>query len=380
MFMALAVDKRDYSLIGPENKRAQEKGLVGADWYASPIPRQRMKELMKRKNGPAILDTLIWFGALIVSGTLAYFSWGTWRAVPAFLIYGTLYATPANSRWHECCHATAFKTPWMNEVVYQIASFMNLFPATPWRWSHTRHHSDTYIVGRDPEIHASRPPVWRILIMEMFRLVGGRYDLKRVVMHCFGRMETAEKDYIPKSEYRKVYWEARVWVFIFLAVIAACIYTKSILPAMFIGLPTFYGFALALIVAITQHLGLNEDVLDHRLNTRTVYMNPVIRFLYWNINYHIEHHMFPMVPYHALPALHEEMKPDCPPATKGLWAAWKEVFRALRKQRKDPTYTVVRKLPNTARPYWYGPHPFGTVAKEMAAPLESMKRDSLGAI
>ena len=23
-----------------------------------------------------------------------------------------------------------------------------------------------------------------------------------------------------------------------------------------------------------------EDVLDHRLNTRTVYMNPVIRFLY----------------------------------------------------------------------------------------------------
>ena len=42
---------------------------------------------------------------------------------------------------------------------------------------------------------------------------------------------------------------------------------------------------------------------------RTVYMNPVLRFLYWNMNYHIEHHMFPMVPYHALPKLHEEMKP-----------------------------------------------------------------------
>ena len=61
---------------------------------------------------------------------------------------------------------------------------------------------------------------------------------------------------------------------------------------------------------LTQHAGLAEDVLDHRLNSRTVYMNPVFRFLYWNMNYHVEHHMFPMVPYHALPALHAEMKAD----------------------------------------------------------------------
>ena len=41
-------------------------------------------------------------------------------------------------------------------------------------------------------------------------------------------------------------------------------------------------------------------------------MNPVSRFLYWNMNYHVEHHMFPMVPYHALPQLHEEIKADLP--------------------------------------------------------------------
>jgi len=29
---------------------------------------------------------------------------------------------------------------------------MVLRESTPWRWSHTRHHSDTIIVGRDPEI------------------------------------------------------------------------------------------------------------------------------------------------------------------------------------------------------------------------------------
>ena len=81
---------------------------------------------------------------------------------------------------------------------------------------------------------------------------------------------------------------------------------------MYIGLPTLYGGWFALYCGVTQHLGLAEDVLDHRLNSRTVYMNPIFRFLYWNMNYHVEHHIFPTVPYHALPKLHEAIKADCP--------------------------------------------------------------------
>jgi fatty acid desaturase len=352
--MAIVVQKRDYSLTGAENKRAQERGLVAAEWYASPIPRAKMKELMKRRNGPAIRDTLIWFAALAVLGYLAYLSWGTWWAIPAFLAYGIVYASPGDSRWHECGHGTAFKTPWMNEVIYQIASFMVLRSATPWRWSHARHHTDTIIVGRDPEIITERPPIWRILLMQIFHLYGGPIEVKRFILHTFGRLETQEQEYIPSSEHSKVFREARVYMLIILCVIAACFYTGSILPAMFVFLPSFYGNIVVLLFGISQHLGLYEDVLDHRLNTRTIYMNPIFRFLYWNMNYHTEHHMFPMVPYHALPKLHEEMKDDCPAARPGLWAALKEVIGALRKQKNDPSYVVVKSLPSTARPYMYG--------------------------
>lgn len=352
--MAVPYQKRDYSIIGPENKRAQEKGIASAEWYESPIPRKRMKELMKRKNGPAIRDTLIWFALLIGTGYLAYLSWGTWWAVPAFLAYGILYSSPGDSRWHECGHGTAFKTPWMNEVIYQLASFLSLRPATPWRWSHTRHHTDTIIVGRDPEIAQPRPPVWRIILLDYLRLYAGPKDIKRMFQHCFGVIPKDQQEYIPASEFRKTIWESRVYVLIFIGVITWCILAKSILPAMFIILPSFYGAFLVLVFGMTQHLGLHEDVLDHRLNTRTVYMNPVFRFLYWNMNYHIEHHMFPMVPYHALPALHEEMKGDCPRPSRSLWEAYKEVISALRKQKHDPAYTVQRSLPDTARPYKYG--------------------------
>lgn len=353
--MSGAVKRRDYRLTGPEKTLAQAKGLVDAQWYATPIPRQRLKELMKRKDGPAIRDTILWLALMAGTGTLAYISWGTWWAIPAFAVYGIIYSATGDSRWHECGHGTAFRTPWMNDVVYQIASFMNFRAPTPWRWSHTRHHSDTYIVGRDPEISSPRPPVWRILLMQLFHLYGGTRDLKRVVLHAFGKMDPSEQEYVPAQDYRKTFLMSRIWLLILVGVIVWCVLTKSLLPAMLIGLPTFYGPLLRYMFGVTQHLGLHEDVLDHRLNTRTMYLNPFFRFLYWNMNYHIEHHMYPMVPYHALPALHEELKYDMPKPNPSLLSALKEVVTALWKQRKDPRYTVERTLPPTAHPYYWPP-------------------------
>ncbi|WP_426033597.1 fatty acid desaturase [Cypionkella sp. TWP1-2-1b2] len=102
---------------------------------------------------------------------------------------------------------------------------------------------------------------------------------------------------------------------------------------------------------LIQHGGLAEDVVDHRLNSRTVYMNRVSRWLYWNMNYHVEHHMFPMVPYHALPRLHEVIKHDLPAPNASIYAVYIEMTRALLRQRKDPTHCARKALPATARPY-----------------------------
>jgi fatty acid desaturase len=89
-------------------------------------------------------------------------------------------------------------------------------------------------------------------------------------------------------------------------------------------------------------------VLDHRLNARTIQMNPVSRFLYWNMNYHVEHHMFPMVPYHALRALHAEVRDELPVPYPSLFAAYREILPTLLRQMHDPTYFVRRELPVSA--------------------------------
>ena len=82
---------RDYNVTFVNAKRAEEMGLANAKWYSCPISRAELKELVKRRDGPAIRDTAIWLAAFIVSGVAGYFTWGTWWAVPCFIVYGVLY-------------------------------------------------------------------------------------------------------------------------------------------------------------------------------------------------------------------------------------------------------------------------------------------------
>jgi fatty acid desaturase len=348
--MAAVGSRRDYGLLGLDGKSAVANGLASAKWYSSPVSRKELKELMKRSDGPAVRDTILWFALLFASGVAGYALWGSCWAVIPFSIYGVLYGSASDSRWHECSHGTAFKTRGMNDLVYNIASFLVFREPTVWRWSHARHHTDTIIVGRDPEIAVKRPPDLFAIVLNVFAIKNTANTLVALVRHAYGRLSDEEATFIPEMERSRVYRTARIWLALVALVVVACVSTKSLLPAMFVALPTLYGSWLQLLFGLTQHAGLDEDVLDHRLNSRTVMMNPVLRFLYWNMNYHIEHHMFPLVPYHALPRLHEILKPDCPTPYPSFFAAYREIIPALLKQVKDPTYFVKRELPCAARP------------------------------
>jgi len=278
--------------------------------------------------------------------------------VPFWIAYGVLYGSACDSRWHECGHGTAFRTGWMNDVVYHIASFQVMRNPVSWRWSHARHHTDTIIVGRDAEIAWMLPPN---LLKKALHFLGvwDMWDsLKVLVRNALGRLSDDEKDYIPDSERPKAVVAARIHMAIYgatalatLWMLAAGMGWRSAIPFLLIGGPRIYGCWHFIMTGLLQHGGLAEDVLDHRLNSRTVYMNPVSRFIYMNMNYHVEHHMFPMVPYYNLPRLHELIKHDLPRPNTGVLDAYREVIPAVLRQRRDPTYYVRRELPPTARPY-----------------------------
>ena len=340
---------RDYSLVGADSRAAEQRGLVAAKWYRCKISPSKFRELSRRTDDHALRDTALWLGTMALFGGLGAWSWGSWLALPCFLCYGVLYGSASASRWHECSHGTAFKTRWLNNVVYQIASFMIMREPTLLRWSHARHHSDTLIVGRDPEITATRPPQLAMLVLNLTGLVGATIAFKRMLRHAAGGLAEEEKLFVPESEWRSVHLTARIWLAIYTGVVLSCLATASILPAMLIGLPFLYGSWLGFILSFTQHAGLAEDVLDPRLNSRTIIMSSFFRFIYSNMNYHVEHHMFPMVPYHRLPELHAALKAEMPRPYEGLREAYREIIPALLRQRRDPEWHVVRELPARAQ-------------------------------
>ncbi len=324
------------------------EGRVESQWFSPRVDRKQLKRLMKRDDAIGLCHLGLWLLLLIASGITAFLTWGTLWCIPAFAVYGVLYAA-SDHRAHELSHGTPFRTRWLNEFFYHLAAFMTLHEGYYWRWSHSRHHTHTIIVGRDPEIAVPRPPDILGAVLDFFNLKHGIKQIRTILRNASGNLNEEGRHFIPDSEKSKVVWSSRVYVAIFLGTIGWCFAIGSILPALFIVLPRFYGGPLSQLFNLTQHAGLNEDVYDHRLNTRTVYMNPVFKFLYINMNYHIEHHMFPMVPFYRLPELHGMIKDQCPPAYSSLWAAYREIVPALWRQRKDPSYFVMRELPEMRR-------------------------------
>lgn len=352
------ITARDYSLTGESARRAIEAGLAAAEWYHTDVPRKDMKGLMARVDGPAIRDTVLWILLHLATAAGGIWFWGSWACVPFWVAYGVLYGSASDSRWHECGHGTAFRTAWMNDVVYQIASFQVMRNPVNWHWSHARHHTDTIIVGRDAEIAWMHPVNLVLKTLSWIGVVDVWTYFRGILRNAVGALSPDEQNYIPASEWLKVVMVARIHVAIYaatglasLAMLLSGVGTRAAIPLLLIGLPRIYGCWHMILVGFLQHGGLAEDVLDHRLNSRTVLINPVSRWLYWNMNYHVEHHMFPMVPYHALPKLHAMIKHDLPVPDASMWVAYKDMVRAVMRQRRESGYYLRRTLPATARPY-----------------------------
>jgi len=78
-----------------------EQGPAEAVWYQSPVPRESMRRLLERRNGPGLRDVILWFGLLALFGYLGYRWWGNWYAVFPFMAYGVLYGSTSDSRWQQ---------------------------------------------------------------------------------------------------------------------------------------------------------------------------------------------------------------------------------------------------------------------------------------
>jgi fatty acid desaturase len=299
---------------------------------------------MGRGDARGLIDFGIWALCLAASGYTAYRSVGSHWVIPAFFLYGTIYSS-CDARWHECAHGTPFKTRWLNETFYQLSCLMNMKEGTFTRWSHTRHHTETIMVGIDPEIQVMRPANLTRVMLDFLWIPDAIHMFKVMLEHALGIISAEAKEFVPPSEWRGMSWWSRFYLLVYAGMIGWSIGARSWLPVLFFPLARLYGGWLHQLFSLTQHAGLAENVRDHRLNSRTVKLNPVFAFLYFNMNYHIEHHMFPMVPFHALPKLHQRVRNDLPYTYSGLFDAFREIVPVLIRQSRDANYFMLREIP-----------------------------------
>lgn len=314
------------------------------EWYSPEIDRKELKSLMKKDNTHALY--MVWFWILLVLGTgfLAYTSIGTAWMIPAFFIYGVFYSA-CDSRWHESSHGTVFRTPWLNELLHFTATAMQQRDIVFTHWSHVRHHSYTIMTEVDMEITVPRPPKLLPQVLNFFNIQQGIHYIRILVLHTLGIASKEAKICVPEEEYKRMFFWARLSMVTQLVPVALAVYLGSWIPLFFYGLPRYYGAPLQWIFILQQHAGLEENTWDHRSNSRTVIVNPLFAFLFMNMQYHIEHHMYPLMPYHALPKLHKKIKDQMPVPYKGMWAVYKEMIPALFKQKRDLDYFIKRPLP-----------------------------------
>ena len=126
--------------------------------------------------------------------------------------------------------------------------------------------------------------------------------------------------------------------------ILSTLHGHFLLPFL-ISFGPFYNGWLFFLCNSTQHVGLRRAASDFRVNCRTFHLNPLVRFLYWHMNWHIEHHMYAAVPCYHLAALHNAIEHDLPPTPNGLVEVWTVISDVLQKQEQDPTYFQPIRIP-----------------------------------
>ena len=321
------------------------------NWYKPEIDKNQLKELSKRRDIPALIHFTIYFGTLFISGFLAYITWGTWLSILFFFIYGSIYSFSV-SNWHETVHRTAFKSRWLNEIFYHITSFMSDFEGFRWRWSHTFHHSNTLQTKDkyDHEIQITRPTDLIAFFLNFIPFTDLLFPKRlikfEVLKHSLGIFSPVIEITAPENEKNKILWNSRLYVFIWTIIILFSFYYQTILPILYFILPTYYGKPIWFAINVTQHLGAALDKTDHRESTYSLKINPILSFYYWHMEYHLEHHMFPMVPSYNLNKVQGLIKNQMPKPFPSLFAFYREILPTVIKQAKDPKYYYKTRFPN----------------------------------
>ncbi len=343
------------------------------DWYRCPIDSARLRALSRRSDLQGWLQAGGHLGLFVVTGALVYLFWAqeNWPAFAvALFAHGTVGSFFSGTAPHELGHGTVFRTKPLNKIFLYLFSLLSWWDPFDYASSHTYHHRYTIYPDGDRENLLPLEPNLRPgLLVQLFTVnlfsppgrnfgKGGLFwTIRGTWLGALGRVGPADApitDWLqalhadqPRQHAKSIRWSRLLLAFHGTVLVVSIATGQWVLPLILTFFPFIANWG-SYFVSLPQHCGLQEEVADFRKNTRSMTLNPVAEFLYWRMNWHIEHHMYAGVPCYNLKTLAQGIADDMP-KPRSLVGAWREMRDIWRRQQSDPDYQFDTPLPPTAK-------------------------------
>jgi fatty acid desaturase len=295
----------------------------------------QLKEFSERSNMPGAVRSIGHFGAVALVGTIVWrlhANEGLIWAMPFIPVQGFLVAF-LFMPMHEAAHKTVFSGRVANEMLGHVCALAIVFPFQYYTLFHWDHHRFTQDPKRDPELVLGFVPTSDAKLAIAYT---GILQLARrtrlLLRHAI--IGNATAPWIPEHKRRLVVMEARAYAAVYLALLlgSLALSTTALLWTWLVPLALGQLFLRPYLYAEHTGCGRTRSAFE---NTRTTYTGALIRWFAWNMPFHVEHHAYPSVPFHALPRLNEVLAERIVFRGRGYRAVTRETWNWFRRARQN---------------------------------------------
>ncbi|MFK7944851.1 MAG: fatty acid desaturase [Paracoccaceae bacterium] len=252
------------------------------------------RALCSQSDGPGLLRIGLHLGMILLLSAAIFMSAPGWPVL--MLIQGILLVFLFTAL-HETTHRTAFAQRWLNDAVAHVSAFLVILGPAHFRYFHMAHHRFTHDPKNDPELASPKPETLWDFAVYLTGLPEWIWRATTLVRNALGWNADG---FVPQRGLKRIRREAIAFLLgyaLLLITFGADLFWIWLLPLV-LGGPFLRVYLLA------EHT-FCPHVSNMLQNTRTTFTHWVVRWLAWNMPYHTEHHAYPAVPFHRLPAFHE---------------------------------------------------------------------------
>ncbi|HLX55290.1 MAG TPA: fatty acid desaturase [Aquella sp.] len=228
---------------------------------------------------------------------------------------------------HDGAHGTFIRSRTVCRFLGVVVGSLLLVNFSLYRCLHLEHHRHTNVAG-DTQRPRQYSNIWHYFI-SIFHL---KFPYRFIELSIKSMLDKFPS--CARSDNLRL--QIKQDSMFFLVIVCVQLTIMVLYPRLFFsfyGIPIMFYLIYTFFLTTAEHSGC--DNTDNPLrNVRTVMSNPIFRFLFWNFNYHAEHHAYPSVPAPNLIHVHRLLGTNFAHVEKSYIAVHLKLLQIIVK--KDP--------------------------------------------